>query len=218
MNGYADLVIARTFSHNTVLEMAHYATMPVINALTDLEHPCQAMADILTVKEVFGSHEGRTIAYIGDGNNVAMSLAMTCKKLGLNFVIANPPGYAIPDEFIEQLNQFGRPEQFKQVTDPIEAVHNADILYTDTWTSMGQEDEKEKRIREFHGYQVNQKMLEHADNRARIMHCLPAYRGLEITHEVIECPQSIVFLQAENRLHFQRALIKYLIIEKNIRS
>ena len=207
LNGYVDIIVARTFSHETVVELARYAKVPVVNALTDLAHPCQAMADVLTVQEHFGSLENRKIAYIGDGNNVARSLAIAAIKLGAKFSIASPTKYVLHDDFLKSLNS----KQFAATHDPYEAVADADIIYTDTWTSMGQEDQKQQRITDFAGFQVDQALVDAAGKDVKIMHCLPAYRGLEITDEVIESPRSIIFDQAENRLHFQRALIKYLL-------
>ena len=211
LNGYVDVIMARTFSHQSVLELARYATVPVINALTDMAHPCQAMADMLTIREYLGKLEGVTLAYIGDGNNVAISLALACARLGLNFVIACPNNYSLPDEFLARMKSQIETGQLSVFSDPFEAVKNADVVYTDTWVSMGQEDEKKQRVNDFKDYQVNRELMKAAGENARVMHCLPAYRGLEITDEVIESPQSIIFDQAENRLHFQRALLKYLL-------
>lgn len=210
LNGYVDVIVARTFQHESVLELAQYATVPVINALTDRAHPCQAMADLLTIREHFGKLENVKLAYIGDGNNVARSLAFAGKKLGLNFVIASPKGYELNGDIMEKLQDLG-PGTVTCVQDPQEAVRQADVIYTDTWTSMGQEEEKEKRIHQFQGYQVNMDLVQATGRDTKVMHCLPAYRGLEITDDVIESPKSIVFDQAENRLHFQRALLKFLV-------
>jgi ornithine carbamoyltransferase len=211
LNGYVDVIVARTFSHQSVLELARYATVPVINALTDMSHPCQAMADMLTILEHLGRLEGVTLAYIGDGNNVAVSLALACSRLGLNFIIACPNNYSLPNEFLARMKPQIETGQLSVLSDPFEAVKNADVVYTDTWVSMGQEDEKKQRVNDFKDYQVNRELMKAAGENARVMHCLPAYRGLEITDEVIESPRSIIFDQAENRLHFQRALLKYLL-------
>ncbi len=210
LNGYVDVIVARTFLHESVLELAQYAAVPVINALTDRAHPCQAMADLLTIRELFDKLEGVKLAYIGDGNNVARSLAFACKKLGLNFVTASPKGYELNGNLRDKLQDQG-PGTVTCLTDPREAVQKADVIYTDTWTSMGQEDQKQKRIRDFQGFQVNRALLQATGRDTKVMHCLPAYRGLEIADDVIESPNSIIFQQAENRLHFQRALLKYLI-------
>jgi ornithine carbamoyltransferase len=211
LSRYVHGIMARTFEHNTVTELAAFATVPVINALTDWSHPCQAMADVLTIKEHFGRLKGIQIAYIGDGNNVARSLAFAAAKLGMKMVIAAPAGYELDAETIETTNRVSA-DCITQTDDPVAAVCSADIIYTDTWVSMGQENEKQKRIKAFAGFQINGELLESAPTDAKIMHCLPAYRGLEITDEVIESKKSIVFDQSENRLHFQRALLKKLLI------
>jgi ornithine carbamoyltransferase len=210
LNGYVDVIVVRTFSHQTLRELTSFSRVPVINALTDQNHPCQAMADLMTIREHFGSLEGLTLAYVGDGNNVARSLAAACVKLGLHFVIATPADYTLDEEFIRQITAGDDPGSIRTAANPHEAVRHAQIVYTDTWTSMGQETEKQQRIRDFAGYQVNTALLADAAENVKVMHCLPAYRGLEITDEVIESPQSIIFDQAENRLHFQRALLQYL--------
>jgi len=207
---YVDGIMARTFAHNTVVELANFACVPVINALTDFSHPCQAMADVLTIKEHKGRIEGIKIAYVGDGNNVARSLAFACAKLGMKLNIASPKGYELDSDSINRANAIAK-GCVVQKTDPFEAVVDADIIYTDTWVSMGQEDEKQKRIAEFEGYQVSMDLVKTAGDDAKVMHCLPAYRGLEISDEVMESESSVVFDQAENRLHFQRALLKKLM-------
>lgn len=210
LNGYVDGIMARTFEHNTVVELGEYANIPVINALTDYSHPCQAMADIQTIKEHFGSIEGKKIAYIGDGNNVARSLAFVCAKLGMQIAIASPENYELDEASIKRANGISSGSTV-QLRSPADAVKNADVIYTDTWTSMGQEEEKQKRIDDFAGYQVNSALVSIAPSHVKIMHCLPAYRGLEITDEVVESSSSVIFDEAENRLHFQRALLKNLM-------
>jgi ornithine carbamoyltransferase len=210
LNGYVDVIVVRTFAHKAVRELASYSRVPVINALTDQDHPCQAMADMVTIREHFGSLAGRKLAYVGDGNNVARSLAAACVRLGLQFTIASPEGYALDPEFVRLITAGDDPGSIRSFVNPRDAVRDAEIVYTDTWTSMGQEDEKQKRIQIFESYQVNRQLLADAAPNVKVMHCLPAYRGLEITDEVIESPQSIIFDQAENRLHFQRALLQYL--------
>ena len=210
MSRYVKGIMARTCEHKTVTELAEYSAVPVINALTDWSHPCQAMADVLTIREHCGRIEGVTIAYVGDGNNVARSLGFAGAKLGMKLVVASPAGYELDAETIERANQVSG-GSVEQTNDPAAAVSGADIIYTDTWVSMGQEDEKQKRIQDFAGFQVNAELLKSAPADAKIMHCLPAYRGLEITDEVTESPNSIMFDQAENRLHFQRALLKKLM-------
>ena len=210
MSRYVKGIMARTFEHSTVTELAEYATVPVINALTDWSHPCQAMADVLTIAEHCGQIEGVKIAYVGDGNNVAWSLAFACAKLGMKLIVASPAGYELDAETIERANQVSA-ESVERTHDPVAAVSDADIIYTDTWVSMGQEDEKQKRREDFAGFQINAELVKSAPANAKIMHCLPAYRGFEITDEVTESPNSIMFDQAENRLHFQRALLKKLM-------
>jgi ornithine carbamoyltransferase len=210
LSRYVDGIMARTFEHSTVTELAKYATIPVINALTDWSHPCQAMADVLTIEEHCGRIEGVKIAFIGDGNNVARSLAHACAKLGMKMVVASPAGYELSAETIQKVNQIA-PDCVRQVNDPHSAVRDADIIYTDTWVSMGQEQEKQKRQADFAGFQVNAELVKSAPAHVKIMHCLPAYRGYEITDEVAESAGSIMFDQAENRLHFQRALLKKLM-------
>jgi len=210
LSRYVDGIMARTFEHGTITELAEFATVPVINALTDWSHPCQAMADVLTIGEHCGRLEGVKIAFIGDGNNVARSLAFACARLGMKMIIASPAGYELDAESVEAANQISA-DSVSQTNDPTEAVAGANIIYTDTWVSMGQEDEKQERRADFAGFQVNTELLKSAPAGAKIMHCLPAYRDFEITDEVAESPNSIMFDQAENRLHFQRALLKKLL-------
>ncbi len=207
---YAEGIMARTFEHKTVIELAMYSEIPVINALTDWSHPCQAMADALTIKEHLGRLEGVKIAYIGDGNNVARSLAYVCTKFGMKMTVASPKGYQLDDETLIAANHLNA-TAVEQTNDPVEAVKEADVIYTDTWVSMGQEQEKQKRINNFAGFEVNAELVAKAPAGVKIMHCLPAYRGLEISDEIFESENSIVFDQAENRLHFQRALLKKLL-------
>jgi len=210
LSRYVDGIMARTFGHDTIIELAEFAEIPVINALSDFCHPCQAMADVLTIAEHYGKLEGLKIAYIGDGNNVARSLAFACAKLGMKFVVASPAGYELDADSVNKVNEISA-EAVTQTNDPAKAVAEADIVYTDTWVSMGQEDEKKQRLADFEGFQVNGELMELAPAKAKVMHCLPAYRGLEITDEVAESENSIIFDQAENRLHFQRALLKKLL-------
>ncbi|HUS73548.1 MAG TPA: ornithine carbamoyltransferase [Sedimentisphaerales bacterium] len=210
LSRYVDGIMARTFEHSTITELAQFATLPVINALTDWLHPCQAMADVLTIQEHCEDLEGVKIAFIGDGNNVARSLAFACAKLGMKMVVASPAGYQLDAESIQKANRITA-DTVTQISDPARAVADANIVYTDTWVSMGQEQEKQKRCADFAGFQVNAELLKSAPPDAKIMHCLPANRGLEITDDVVESPNSIIFDQAENRLHFQRALLKKLL-------
>ena len=210
LSRYVDGIVLRTFEHSAVTELAAFAAAPVINALTDWSHPCQAMADALTISEHCGRIEGVKIAFIGDGNNVARSLAFASAKLGIKMVIASPARYELDADTINKANQVS-PGSVQQINDPAAAVRDAEVIYTDTWVSMGQEKEKQKRIADFAGFQVNSELLKSAPPDAKIMHCLPAYRGFEITDEAAESANSIIFDQAENRLHFQRALLKKLM-------
>jgi ornithine carbamoyltransferase len=210
LSRYVHGIVARTFEHSAVTELAKYSSVPVINALTDWAHPCEAMADALTISEHCGRLEGIKIAFIGDGNNVARSLAFTCSKLGMKMTVASPSGYELDAETISAANR-RQADCVKQTNGPHEAVVGADVIYTDTWVSMGQEDEKKKRIEAFKDFQVNSELLASAPAGVKVMHCLPAYRGFEITDEITESENSIIFDQAENRLHFQRALLKKLM-------
>jgi ornithine carbamoyltransferase len=205
---YVHGIMARTYMHQSLLDLAEYSGVPVINALSDWSHPCQAMADLLTIEEHCGRLDGLKLAFIGDGNNVARALAFACAKFGMRMSLASPVGYELDAESIKVANE-QRP-CLEQVRDPVEAVQGAAVIYTDTWVSMGQEAETEARVKCFEGYQVNAGLLAHAP-KAKIMHCLPAHRGHEITDEVAESPNSVIFDQAENRLHFQRALLQVLL-------
>lgn len=211
---YVDGIMARTFAHETLIELDRWAHVPVINALSDWSHPCQAMADMMTIQEHFGRLEGLKLAYVGDGNNVARSLAFACAKFKMKYVVASPAGYELDAETFAVVNQM-RPGCAEQTSDPVAAVKDADVIYTDTWVSMGQEEEKEQRLRDFAGFAVDEALMQHAP-KAKVMHCLPAYRGYEITDGVAESPNSILFDQAENRLHFQRGLLKKLMSKVSI--
>lgn len=211
MSGYVQGLMARVFGHEHVLELAKWSSIPVINGLSDYCHPCQAMADALTIIEKFGSLKGLNIVYVGDGNNVAVSLLHIVVMLGGNFTIANPEGYDIPAkarEMGEELATGGATLRF--LRDPHEAVKDAHVIYTDTWTSMGQEEESARREAIFPPYQVNQKLVAQARPDAIVMHCLPAHRNHELTDEVADGPQSVIFPQAENRLHAQKAVLARL--------
>ena len=210
LSRYVHGIMARTFEHSTVTELAEFATVPVINALTDWSHPCQAMADVMTIAEHCGKLAGIKIAFVGDGNNVARSLAFACAKLGIKMVVASPKGYELDERTIRVTNEISK-GSVEQINNPLQAVAGADIVYTDTWVSMGQEAEKQKRIADFKGFQVNAQLLKSASAKVKIMHCLPAYRGFEISDQAAESANSIMFDQAENRLHFQRALLKKLM-------
>lgn len=207
---YVDGVAARVYSHRTVEELAAHSTVPVINALSDHAHPCQALADIMTVQEKFPNPEGIVVAYIGDANNVALSLGVACAKLGIRYRIACPPAYHFSEQARREILNAGGPP-IEVMDSPAEAAAGAHVLYADTWVSMGQEEEAQKRVRDFEGYCIDAALLDRAAEGAVVMHCLPAYRGKEITDEVIEGPQSVVFDQAENRLHAQRALLQMLL-------
>lgn len=207
---YVDGIMARTFSHETIVELDKWTGVPVINALSDWSHPCQAMADMLTVSEHCGSLNGLKLAYIGDGNNVARSLAFACARFNLKYVCASPAGHELDEESLSLANSIAT-HCAMQTNNPREAVKDADVIYTDTWVSMGQEDEKAERIAAFKGFSVDEALLENAPKNAKIMHCLPAYRGYEISDGVVESENSVIFDQAENRLHFQRALLKHLL-------
>ncbi|MCG3177720.1 MAG: Ornithine carbamoyltransferase [Phycisphaerae bacterium] len=211
LSSMVQAVVARTFEHDTVVEMARYASIPVINALTDFSHPCQAMADLMTAREVFGRLAGLKLAFIGDGNNVARSLAVACGRFDMAFQLAAPDGHRLDDSFVARLAAQCPGMRFSQSADPAAAVAGAHVVYTDTWVSMGQEDEREQRLTRLAPYQVNAAMMAKAPAEAVVMHCLPAYRGQEITEEVLESEQSVVFQQAENRLHFQKGLLKALM-------
>ena len=213
LDRFVNVLAARTFSHSALEAMANYSDIPIINALSDLEHPCQALADLLTISEHKGGFDGLTIAYVGDGNNVANSLILAAAMVGINFNIASPKGYIIPD-VISRRAQILAAESGSQIVfseDPTEAVSGADIVYTDTWTSMGQESEAAVRCQIFAKYQVNHNLLSLAKEDAIFMHPLPAHRGEEVTDEVIDSLQSVVIDQAENRLHVQKALLFRLL-------
>ena len=194
----ADIIMARVFEHQKLIDLSKDTKVPVINGLSDLEHPCQAMADILTVLEKKKKLKGLKVAFIGDGdNNVTRSLFYLCGKLGIDFICAAPLGYGL--------------KMGKETTDPKEAIKNADVVITDTWVSMGDEKEKKTRLKIFPPYQINKKLMKLAKPDAIFMHCLPAYRGYEVTNEVIDGPQSVVFDEAENRLHVQKAIMLFLL-------
>ena len=216
--GMCDGIVARTFEHEKVLELATFSSVPVINGLTDYSHPCQAMADLMTLAEQFGGPDataaalnGRTLAYVGDANNVARSLALACGKFDVKFAIASPPGHGFSDAAVAEMKSQIPDLQFESTADPRAAVADADAVVTDTWVSMGQEAEKAARVKAFAGYAVDSDLLAAAPDRAMVLHCLPAYRGYEISEEVFEGPRSLVFQEAENRLHFQKGLIARLI-------
>ncbi len=210
LSRYLHCMVMRVFSHQSAAEFARHATIPVINGLSDLHHPCQALADAMTVLEHKGSLEGVKFAFIGDGNNVANSLVEMAAKTGFDFVIASPSGYGPDAAVLERARAEGR-GRITLVTDPREAAENADVLYTDVWVSMGQEGDAEEKAKKFQSYQVNAELLRHAKSDAIVLHCLPAIRGKEITDEVMDGPRSAIFDQAENRMHTEKALLEYLV-------
>lgn len=213
MERYLDGIMIRTYSHQDVLDLAEYAEIPIINALTDLLHPCQVLADLLTTYEHKGKLEGLKIAYIGDGNNMAHSIMYGAAKAGMDCAIATPKKYQCDGSVIENAkSDFKKSGKILTLTDdPTEAINDADVVYTDTWVSMGMESEKEQRIKDFEGFCINNQLMKHADKDAIFMHCLPAYRGYEVADEVIDGPQSVIFDEAENRLHAQKAILATLM-------
>jgi ornithine carbamoyltransferase len=213
LSGYVDGIMARVFAHEHVLELARHSRVPVINGLSDDGHPCQAMADMLTMIEHFTDVRGRKAAFIGDGNNMAVSLMQICAKLGMDFAIASPDGYALPEAAVAAARRDAEAagSRIILVREPAQAALDADVLYTDAWVSMGQEEETVKREKAFAGYQVNSDLMKKAKPDAVVLHCLPAHRGKEITDDVMDGPQSLVFPQAENRLHAQKAILADLL-------
>ncbi|WP_137288078.1 ornithine carbamoyltransferase [Natronorubrum halophilum] len=208
LSRYVDAVMARVFKHENIEVFAEYASVPVVNGLTDDAHPCQTLADLLTIREQEGGLEGVSAAWVGDGNNVAQSFALGCALTDIDLTIATPEGYGVDDPVLERARDLGGNPTV--TTDPVEAVSDADVVYTDVWISMGQEDERDVRMDAFEGFQVRSELLAHAAD-ASVMHCLPAHRGEEITDDVIESDRSVVFDQAENRLHAQKALLSWLL-------
>lgn len=209
LSRYLDGIMIRTFSQDMLEEFASYASVPVINGLTDLLHPCQILTDLFTIVERFGTMEGRKVAWIGDGNNMAHSWINAAERLGFELTLACPEGHKPADTVLR--NAVKNAGNIKVVDDPAQAVKNADVINTDVWASMGQEDESEERKKIFEGYQVNEELLQHASKDAVVLHCLPAHRGEEITAEVMEGKQSLIFDQAENRLHTQKAIMEMLM-------
>ena len=213
LSRYVDGITARTFSHDTLRILAEYSPVPVINALSDLEHPCQSLADLLTIREKRGRLSGLTLAYVGDGNNVANSLLLAACLVGINFSIATPQGYQLDGEILDQGKALAASSgsRIRTTTDPYEAVKGADVVYTDVWTSMGQEKEAEKRHKAFSGFQVDARMLDAAGKNVLFMHPLPAHPGEEISPGLVDDPRSVVFDEAENRLHAQKALLALML-------
>ncbi|TWU55178.1 ornithine carbamoyltransferase [Rubripirellula reticaptiva] len=217
---FVDLVVCRAKSHDRVEQMAGFNAVPIINGLTDLCHPCQALADVMTVQESLGSLEGKHLTFVGDGNNVAQSLALICAMLDMRFTLACPEGYEMDSDWLARVANAYPKAKIETVNDPMTAVTDADAIYTDVWTSMGQESEDAARKRAFASYQVGDKLMAKAPSHARVLHCLPAIRGQEITDEVIDSSQSDVIRQAGNRMHAQKGLMVWLLnrpwIDKNV--
>lgn len=213
LSRYVDIIATRTFCHTTARELAQESSIPVINALSDVEHPCQVLADMLTIIENKGELSSLKIVYVGDGNNVANSLMLASAMLGVDFTIAAPDGYQIKDDIFDRANSYAQQSGARiiRMEEPLDAVSGADVIYTDTWASMGQEVKSRERCQIFSAYQVNSNLLCHAPENVIVMHCLPAHRGEEITDDIIEGPHSVVFNQAENRLHATKALLLYIL-------
>ena len=211
IGGYSDIIALRTYKQSLVEDFARWSGKPVINGLSNDCHPCQALADAQTIEEAFGSFAGLRVAYIGDGNNVAVSLAEACGHLGMSFSIGTPPEYEFPRPFVERLKQRFPKLELLETNDPHAAAKHADVIYTDVWASMGQEDEKEARQKDFVGFQVDAALMKSAHRKARFMHCLPARRGQEVTDEVMDGPQSLCFPQAENRMHLAKAALVWAL-------
>jgi ornithine carbamoyltransferase len=213
LDRWTNAIVARVFSQNTIEDLAHWSSVPVINALSDRFHPCQALADVFTLQERFGDVRGLKLAFVGDGNNVANSLMLSALRLGMSFALATPAGYGPDAEVVAQAEALAAVAggQLVVTNDPAEAVSGAKAVYTDVWASMGQENQKEQRLRDFAAYQVNAALFDQAAQEAIFLHCLPAKRGEEVTDQVIESEQSAVFDQAENRLHVQKALLLMLL-------
>jgi len=217
LSRYVDGIMARVFGHSDVVDLAANASVPVINGLSDYNHPCQVLADLQTVSEKFGKLAGLKFAYIGDGNNMAHSIMMGCAKVGMDVAIGHPKGYAPESETATRTREIAATHGSGVLItdDPMEAAANADVIYTDVWASMGQEDEAAERLKRFEGFQVDAKMMSAAKPSAIFLHCLPAHRGEEVAAEVIDGPQSVVFDQAENRLHAQKAIMISLMGRKH---
>lgn len=213
MSGYVQGIMARVFDHDHVTQLAQYASVPVINGLSDQRHPCQAMADVLTIFEHFGNTKGLKVAYIGDGNNVAQSLLLASAHFGMHFRIATPVAYELPANVLVEAAKIAQQNDvtIETLHDPNLAAENADVIYTDTWVSMGQEEETARRLAIMQPFQVNADLVKRANKDAIVMHCLPAHRGQEITDEVADGPHSVIFQQAENRLHAQKAILVKLM-------
>ncbi|MBF0387689.1 MAG: ornithine carbamoyltransferase [Candidatus Omnitrophica bacterium] len=217
LSRYVDGIVARVFSHQDILDLAKFASVPVINGLSDLSHPCQAMADMFTIQEKFGSFKGLKMAYIGDGNNMTNSLLIAAAKLGMSMSVATPQGYEASADYVKAARECALKNggTITLTNSPQEAVKGAQVIYTDTWVSMGQEEETTQRLKDFAGYQVDEKLLALASRDHIFMHCLPAHRGQEVSAAVIDGPRSVVFDEAENRLHMQKAIMIFLYTFKH---
>ncbi len=211
-----DGIMIRTFAHQDIVDLAQHGSIPIINGLSDDQHPTQALADLLTIKEHKGNLRGLKLAYVGDGNNVANSLLQACAKAGMHISVASPEKYSCPEFFVQQAKKDAAVTGsiITMTEDPFEAVRDADVVYTDTWTSMGQEEEKAARIQIFKKYQVNKELMSVAQKDAIFMHCLPAYRGYEVTSDIIDSPCSVIFDEAENRLHAHKAILVHCMLNK----
>jgi ornithine carbamoyltransferase len=215
LSSYVDGIMARVFAHDHILELAEYSRVPVINGLSDYNHPCQALTDIFTIWEHFGRLEGLRIAYVGDGNNMATSLITGVVKLGAHFSIATPEAYQLPPRVLGEARSLAEETEVDILVtnDPVEAVSGADVIYTDVWTSMGQETERAERLKVFPPYQINSALVAQAKSETVVLHCLPAHRGEEIVDQVADGPQSLLFIQAENRLHAQKGILALLLAD-----
>ncbi|MEQ9409301.1 MAG: ornithine carbamoyltransferase [Fuerstiella sp.] len=215
LSSFSDVITMRTFSQQLIEDFAAFSQCPVVNALSDDRHPCQALTDLLTIREISGKLAGIHLVFVGDGNNVAMSLAIAAAMTGMKFTLAVPDGFEMPAEFLKNLAKRYPGAQVSQVSDPVAAVKTADYVYTDVWASMGQEAEAERRLKAFADFQVNGKLLKQAPETARFMHDLPAKRGLEVTDDVMDGPASVVYQQAENRMHLAKGLFAWLLSQSN---
>jgi ornithine carbamoyltransferase len=214
LGAYADVVVVRANRHRTAVEIAEHCSCSVINGLTDFDHPCQALADLYTIRELVGKPAGHTIAWVGDANNVARGLAVGCGRLGMRMVMATPKKYQFDEKALAWIKQQTPKLDLTVTTDPVEAVRDAVAVYTDVWTSMGQESERETRRQEFAPYQVHAALMDKAPEGAFFLHCLPAHRGEEVTDDVIDSPQSAVVQQAANRMHVQKGILAWLLAAK----
>jgi ornithine carbamoyltransferase len=213
LSQYTDAIVCRTFAHASIEELARYCDCPVINGLTDMAHPCQALADLLTLQEEHGSLTGLSMTFVGDGNNVSRSLAIACKLLGVRFTLAAPSGYEFDQSFLKTVESLEGDGEVRNIANPVDAVKGTNAVYTDVWSSMGQEKEQKKREKQFASHQVNAELMAHAPD-AIFLHCLPAKRGQEVTSDVIDGPKSRIVEQAANRMHAQKAVLAWLLTDR----